>query len=76
MTVNKTSVQNQRSTGGLRVGKKKTLDITYEHGVFIKLGSLRYATARRYYGERHRARLGGTGRLTRQTQMITICALS
>ena len=39
------------------------------------IGSLRYATARRYYGDRDRARLGGARRLTRQTQMIKIWAV-
>ena len=36
------------------------------------LGTLRNATARRYYGDRDRAKLGEAGRLTRQTQMIKI----
>ena len=39
------------------------------------LGTLRYATARRYYGDRDRAKLGKARRLTRQTQMIKIWAV-
>ena len=41
-----------------------------------KVGSLRYATERHYYGERDRARLGGARRITRQTQIIKIWAVN